>query len=263
LCSVELGQRYTRQRRFKNALKSELKRREFDPEKFETISRQNRAPYFREIEKRLRKRSPQAKAGRPHAVWGQTSGVEVPAYDFDWTYNDTLNGVARASDFVASKSTGFLQAAGLCGQGRFAEMEDSAAGVGFWYIPDRFGFLFISMAPSLETIFEDGAGWDDVGAAGGWITLGIQRYRRQPFVYEGWVANRTDQLWWDVETWYDDESQYRNRTAYPMSTLAVLDVDHFYACWAVIHAYAYGRNGGGYGHTFMKAIVPSFTFAFF
>ncbi len=197
---------------------------------------------------------------RPHAVWGLTSGVETPPYDFSWATHD-IEGAPAAGNFrhTADANTGALDVYAH-GHDSSPKMVDSFAGVGFWYIPNRNGVLMISIAPALHELMWTGALWNDVAAAGGWISLGIASYLREPFGFVDWRTIRTDELYWNVDNWFDWTDHTRDRTAYAMTVSTVVDTAHYYACWAWIRAYVYAENGGSYAGSSVQAGVRSFSY---
>jgi hypothetical protein len=199
--------------------------------------------------------------GRPKAVWGLTSGSETPTYDMEWEFRDeeALGAVTSGLPFTADPATGRLNVVCHC-EGR-PKMMHSCAGVGFWYIPNRSGVLNISIAPSLGEDIWTIAEWNDVGAAGGWIGLGIASYLRDPFHLVEWNITDKDRLWWNEDNWYDSSRHTRNRTAYAMNVDTRVDTAHYYACWAWIEAYAYAQNGGGMAQSHVWAHVRSFTYS--
>jgi hypothetical protein len=107
---------------------------------------------------------------KTNAVWGLPSGVERPRYDFSWTYHNVV-GTPLDFDTTAEPGTGNIRTYAH-GHDSSPKMVDARAGVGFWYIPNRVG------APSIREVMWTGAVWNDVGAAGGWISLGIASYLR-------------------------------------------------------------------------------------
>jgi hypothetical protein len=203
------------------------------------------------------------KYGRPkqrNTVWGLSSGVEKPPYDFSWTWH---NVVGTPLDFStdANASSGYLRAYAHCHDSH-PKAVDSQAGVGFWYVPNRSGILNINIAPHVNQLMWTGAFWDDVGAAGGWISLGIASYLRDPFRFVRWETIKTDQLWWNEDNWFDWTDHDVDTTAYGMGVSTVADDRHYYACWAWIRAYTYAENGGSYAGSSVIANLSGFTFNF-
>jgi hypothetical protein len=139
---------------------------------------------------------------------------------------------------------------------------ESWAGVGFWYVPNRSGLLTVSTAPNIRENLWTGASWNDVGQAGGWVSLGIASYLRQPFRLDRWETIKTDQLWWNEDNWFDFTTHNQDIGAYSMSVQSIGDTAHYYACWAWIHSYAYAENGGSYGGADLTVDVRGFTYSF-
>jgi hypothetical protein len=195
-----------------------------------------------------------------NTIWGLSSGVETPPYDFNWTWH---NVVGAPLDFAtdANANTGHLRAYAHCHDSH-PKAVDAQAGVGFWYVPNRTGILNVSIAPHLNQFMWTGAGWNDVAAAGGWISLGIASYLRDPFQFVRWETIRTDQLWWNVDNWFDWTDHDVDTAAYGMSVNTIADGLHYYACWAWVRAYTYAENGGSYAGSAVTADVGGFTFSF-
>jgi hypothetical protein len=193
-----------------------------------------------------------------NTVWGLTSGVDVPTYDFQWTTHN-IDGSPLDYATSADPGTGHIFAYAHCHDSR-PKTVDSYAGVGFWYVPNRSGWLSIDIAPHLQQQMWTGAGWNDVGAAGGWITLGIASYLRSPFRFVRWETMKTDQLWWNVDHWFSFTTHNVDTEAYGMGVSVVADTEHYYACWAWVRAYAYAENGGSYGGSGVTADVGGFTY---
>jgi hypothetical protein len=105
-----------------------------------------------------------------------------------------------------------------------------------------------------------GALWNDVGAAGGWISFGIASSLRRPFTFVRWEVVNTNQLWWNEDNWFDWTDHSVDTSAYGVSGSAIADTEHYYACWLWIRAYAYAENGGSYAGSGVQAEVGGFPF---
>jgi len=262
--TTEMEQSFQRRKRFRNLLERELAQTNLDV----NLLRQKTAEEHSDLQKaflnRVRKaqRSGAGKrGGRKNAVWGLTSGAERPTYDLSWETH-RIDGSFTQGDFShsADARNGHLYAFGF-GRDSAPKMVDSYAGVGFWYIPNRQGVLNISIAPALRRVFVTGAGWNDVGAAGGWISLGIASYLRDPFSFQEWKAITSNELWWNVDNWFDSESNEVDEIAHSMAVSTVVDTSHYYACWAWIRAYIYAENGDSMAGAEVEATVGSFIYA--
>jgi hypothetical protein len=195
-----------------------------------------------------------------NAVWGLPSGVERPRYDLSWTYHDIV-GTPLDYQTTADPNTGNIVTYAH-GHDSSPKMVDSYAGVGFWYIPNRFGTLHIGTAPSLSELMWTGADWNDVAAAGGWISLGIASYLRDPFRFDRWEVIKRDLLWWNEDNWFDWTDHDRDVSAYGMSVNTIADTRHYYACWQWIQSYIYAEDGGSYAGSYVSANVGGFTYSF-
>jgi hypothetical protein len=261
--TTELSESFQRRRRFREPLEAELRRVDFDVEKLRRYTNQEHTRLDKAFVARVkgrRERGGRRRGGRPDAVWGLTSGSANPPHDFSWTDHDII-GAPAAGNFshTANQNSGYLNAYAH-GHDSSPKMVDSFAGVGFWYIPNRVGVLSVSIAPPLQELMWTGAVWNDVAAAGGWISLGIASYLREPFRFVEWRVIDTDELWWNVDNWFDWTEHDRDRSAYSMSVSTLVDTSHYYACWAWIEAYAYAENGGSYAGSSVTATVGSFIY---
>jgi len=195
-----------------------------------------------------------------NAVWGLTSGVDHPPYDLNWTHHN-IDGTPLDYATAADPNTGYISTYAH-GHDSSPKMVDAYAGVGFWYIPNRAGVLHIGTGPSLNELMWTGANWNDVGAAGGWISLGIASYLRRPFRFVRWEVIKTDLLWWNEDNWFDFTTHDRDTSSYGMSVDAIADTEHYYACWQWIRSYAYAENGGSYAGSSLTANLGGFTYSF-
>jgi hypothetical protein len=212
------------------------------------------------IEAKRRRQGRKGAVSRPRAVWGLTSGNETPTYDFNWTFHDVVGGNATGNfSHTADRATGRVHAYAHCHDSNPKKV-DSYAGVGFWYIPNRVGVLSIGIAPALTELMWTGASWNDVAIAGGWISLGISSYLRDPFRFVEWRVIDTDQLWYNEDNWFDWTDHDRTRTASGMSVNTLVDTAHYYACWMWLRAYTYGQNGGSYAGSSLNANLPAFSY---
>ena len=216
------------------------------------------AGHVRQARKSGRGAGRRAKGPR-QAVWGLTGGAERPRYDLAWTSHD-VDGAPLDFRTIADPATGAIEAYAHCHDSSPRRV-NAYAGVGFWYIPNRNGVLFISTHPSLNELAWTGAAWNDVAQAGQWITLGIASYLREPFTFTGWVARQTDQLFWNEDNWFDWTDHRRDRDPYSMGVYSVVDSAHYYACWIWVRAYAFGQNGGSYAGSSVRARVGAFNYA--
>jgi hypothetical protein len=196
--------------------------------------------------------------GRPNTVWGLTSGVERPTYDLRWTSTHVVgppaNAVARAD-----AATGRIETFSW-GSDSKPEDVNTYAGVGFWYVPNRVGVLNVSIGPHLLESLWTAADWNDVGAAGGWISLGIAAYLRDPFQLTRWETIQTNELWKNEDNWFDSTEHTEDFSSYSMRVSTLADTAHYYACWVWLHSWAHAENGGSSAGAYLKADVGGFTY---
>lgn len=255
--------RFARNNAFRKVLAAEFARTgAVDVEKL----RQHAARSYVELDAKylkIAKRARRVRRGRPsrpRAVWGLTSGSETPTYDFNWTTHDVVGSNAAGNySHTADRATGLVDAYAHCHDSRPKKV-DSYAGVGFWYIPNRVGVLSVAIGPSLRELMWTGAGWNDVAIAGGWISLGIASYLREPFRFVDWRVIDTDELWYNEDNWFDWTDNDRDRSSYGMSVSTLVDASHYYACWMWVRAYTYARNGLSYAGSSVTANLGAFTY---
>jgi hypothetical protein len=194
-----------------------------------------------------------------HAIFGQAWGEDLPPYDFNWE-DPVIVGRARPQDAltVANPITGDLECQAAAGHDAPADSVDSYAGLMFWYIPNQTGTLNVGITPTVEADVFGGA-YHDAGDAGTWITLGVNRFARDPFVPVDWVAKQVTPLESFSAGWKEIDSGQNTWDPNSMQVSFAVDPQFQYACWAWIEAYAY-HSGDGFAWAHVKTKIEAFAF---
>lgn len=202
------------------------------------------------------------KQRRPDAVWGLTSGAALTPHDLSWTDHDTIGGNVQGNYYhFARKSDGYLYVYSHARDSN-PKMVCSYAGVGFWYIPNRLGVLQVTItSEKLIQDFWNGASWNDIGSAGGWICLGIASYLANPFQFIEWRTVNRYQIFLDTSHWFGGNKLHQE-LKYHLHSSTIAEPGHYYACWVWLEAYAYGEDGGGFGGACLRTSIPAFTYSF-
>ena len=202
-----------------------------------------------------KRHGPSRRAKHPNAVFGNTIGIDKPPYDFSWEYHNPNPPQNPTDRFVADPTDGRLDCE--VSNGGFGTSQ-SGAGVMFWYVPDQTGVLTVSIVPALQEYVYAGA-WHNQGNSSTSLSIGIQRWARNPFVFVDWAAQSVNQLDSLGIGWKDIQSHQQSWDIYQTQASCQLDTSYYYACWAWITALTY-CTGDGFGSASVQTTIDSFAF---